>query len=171
MSDIERLTADQARVLLPELVALLQDAVDDGASIGFLRPLSAEIAEHYWLEVIRDVAEQSRILLVTRRDGLVVGSVQLGLCTKPNGVHRAEVQKLLVHTGSRRRGIGRKLMVAIEEQARLAQRTLLYLDTEPDKPAHEMYERSGWLRAGEIPDYARTPDGRLHSTILFYRRI
>jgi ribosomal protein S18 acetylase RimI-like enzyme len=171
MSDIERLTADQARVLLPELVALLQDTVDDGASVGFLRPLSTEIAARYWLEVIRDVAEQSRILLVTRRDGLVVGSVQLGLCTKPNGVHRAEVQKLLVHTGSRRRGIGRKLMVAIEEQARLAQRTLLYLDTEPDKPAHEMYERSGWLRAGEIPDYARTPDGRLHSTILFYRRI
>jgi ribosomal protein S18 acetylase RimI-like enzyme len=117
MSEIERLTADQARLLLPELVALL------------------------------------------------------GLCTKPNGVHRAEVQKLLVHTGARRRGIGRELMVAIEEQARLAQRTLLYLDTEPDKPAHELYVRSGWLRAGEIPDYARTPDGRLHSTILFYRRI
>jgi len=171
MSDIERLTADQARVLLPELVALLQDTVDDGASVGFLRPLSTEIAERYWLEVIRDVAEQSRILLVTRRDGVVVGSVQLGLCTKPNGVHRAEVQKLLVHTGSRRRGIGRRLMAAIEEQARLAQRTLLYLDTEPDKPAHEMYERSGWLRAGEIPDYARTPDGQLHSTILFYRRV
>ena len=171
MSDIERLTADQARVLLPELVALLQDTVDDGASVGFLRPLSTVIAERYWLEVIRDVAEQSRILLVTRRDGLMVGSVQLGLCTKPNGVHRAEVQKLLVHTESRRRGIGRRLMAAIEEQARLAQRTLLYLDTEPDKPAHEMYERSGWSRAGEIPDYARTPDGRLHSTILFYRRI
>jgi len=171
MSDIERLTADQARVLLPELVALLQDTVDDGASVGFLRPLSTEIAERYWLEVIRDVAEQSRILLVTRRDGVVVGSVQLGLCTKPNGVHRAEVQKLLVHTGSRRRGIGRRLMAAIEEQARLAQRTLLYLDTEPDKAAHEMYERSGWLRAGAIPDYARTPDGQLHSTILFYRRV
>lgn len=171
MSGIERLTADQARVLLPELVALLQDTVDDGASVGFLRPLSTEIAERYWLEVIRDVAEQSRILLVTRRDGVVVGSVQLGLCTKPNGVHRAEVQKLLVHTGSRRRGIGRRLMAAIEEQARLAQRTLLYVDTEPDTAAHEMYECSGWLRAGEIPDFARTPDGRLHSTILFYRRI
>ena len=171
MSDIERLTADQARALLPELVALLKDSVDDGASVGFLRPLSTEVAERYWLEVIRDVSEQSRILLVTRRDGIVVGSVQLGLCMKPNGVHRAEVQKLLVHTGSRRRGIGRQLMAALEEQARLAQRTLLYLDTEPDKPAYEMYERSGWLRAGEIPDYARTPDGRLHSTILFYRRL
>src|SRR4029453_2298053 len=152
-------------------VALLKDTVDDGASVGFLRPLSTELAEVYWREVIRDVSEQSRILLVARRDGIVVGSVQLGLCTKPNGVHRAEVQKLLVHTGSRRRGIGRRLKAAIEEQARLAQRTLLYLDTEPDKPAHEMYERSGWLRAGEIPDYARTPDGRLHRTILFYRRI
>src|SRR4030095_4341966 len=113
--DIERLTADQARVLLSALVALLKDTVDDGASVGFLRPLSTELAEVYWREVIRDVSEQSRILLVARRDGIVVGSVQLGLCTKPNGVHRAEVQKLLVHTGSRRRGIGRQLMAAIEE--------------------------------------------------------
>jgi hypothetical protein len=34
---IERLTAEQAEKLLPELVALLQDSVNDGASVGFLR--------------------------------------------------------------------------------------------------------------------------------------
>ena len=125
----------------------------------------------YWQEVIGDVAAQSRILLVARRDGLVAGSVQLGLCMKPNGVHRAEVQKLLVHTHWRRRGIGQALVSAIEQEARLAHRSLLYLDTEPGKPALALYERAGWLRAGEIPDYARTPDGQLHSTVLLYRQI
>lgn len=168
---IDRLSADQARALLPQLVALLQDSVDDGASIGFLRPLAVDVAEAYWREAIRDVADRSRILLVARQDGHVVGSVQLGLCTKPNGVHRAEVQKLLVHTHWRRRGIGRRLMDAVDSEARRAQRSLLYLDTEPDKPAHRMYEQTGWVRAGEIPDYARTPDGTLHSTVLLYRRI
>jgi len=59
--------------------------------------------------------------------------------------------------------------MAVDDQARLAQRSLLYLDTEPYQPAFEMYQRTGWLRAGEIPDYARTPDGQLHSTILMYR--
>lgn len=168
---VEQLTADQSQTLLPQLVALLQDSVNDGASVGFLRPLAEDVAERYWREVIRDVADHSRILLVARQDERVVGSVQLGLCTKPNGVHRAEVQKLLVHTGWRRRGIGRSLMEAVDREARRAQRSLLYLDTEPGKPAHHMYEQTGWVRAGEIPDYARTPDGTLHGTVLFYRRI
>ncbi len=171
MNDIERVTADDAQSLLSQLIALLQDSVDDGASVGFLRPLAADVAEGYWREVIGDVAAQSSILLVTRREGLVVGSVQLRLCTKPNGVHRAEVQKLLVHTRWRRQGIGHALMAAVEREARLAGRSLLYLDTEPDRPALTLYERTGWLRAGEIPDYARTPDGQLHSTVLLYRRI
>ena len=171
MTAVERLTADQAETLLPQFIDLLQDAVDDGASVGFLRPLSPEVALGYWREVIREVGEESRILLIARREGALVGSVQLGLCTKPNALHRAEVQKLLVHTRWRRRGIGRELMMALDEEARLARRSLLYLDTEPDKPAFEMYKQSGWLRAGEIPEYARTPDGQLHSTVLFYRRV
>jgi acetyltransferase len=171
MNDIARLSADQARALLPQFVALLQDSVNDGASVGFLRPLSADVALGYWNEVIREVGEQSRALLIARCDGAMVGSVQLGLCTKPNGLHRAEVQKLLVHTRWRRLGIGRQLMMAVEDEARRARRSLLYLDTEPDKPAFEMYQRTGWMRAGEIPDYARTPDGRLHSTVLLYRRV
>ena len=170
MNDVERLSADHAGTLLPQLIALLQDAVNDGASVGFLQPLSAEVASGYWREVIREVGEASRILLIARREGMLAGSVQLGLCTKPNALHRAEVQKLLVHTRWRRRGIGRQLMMALDEEARIARRTLLYLDTEPDKPAFEMYRGSGWLRAGEIPDYARTPDGELHSTVLLYRR-
>ena len=94
MHSIERLTEEQARAVLPELVALKQDAVHDGASIGFLAPLSAEVAEAFWRDVIREVGQQSRILLIARRDDEVVGTVQLGLCTRPNGLHRAEVQKL-----------------------------------------------------------------------------
>jgi acetyltransferase len=73
------------------------------------------------------------------RDGVVVGErVQLGLCTKPNGVHRAEVQKLLVHTGiasTRHRAEAH----GCDRGAGLpAQRTLLYLDTEPDKAARDV---------------------------------
>jgi hypothetical protein len=59
MSDIERLTADQARVLLPGSSRCCRTP-STTAPVGFLRPLSTEIAERYWLEVSRDVAEQSR---------------------------------------------------------------------------------------------------------------
>lgn len=118
MHDIQRLSADEARAMLPQLAALLQDAVHNGASIGFMRPLATDVAERYWQDVLHEVAQGSRILLTTQRDGGVVGSVQLGLCTRQNGLHRAEVQKLFVHTQWRRHGIGRALMVAIEQEAR-----------------------------------------------------
>jgi acetyltransferase len=171
MSVPARLTADQASALLPQLVALLQDVVAGGASIGFLRPLPADVALHFWHDVIGEVARGSRLLLVIREGDQVVGSIQLGLCLKPNGLHRAEVQKLLVHTAARRRGLGRVLMSAVEAEARAVGRSLLYLDTEPDQPAEVLYRKLGWTEAGAIPDYACTPDGRLHPTVLFYKKI
>ena len=166
----ERLDEAQALALLPQLVPLLQDAVAGGASIGFLRPLSAGIAERYWRDVIGEVGQGSRVLLVIREGSQVLGSIQLGLCLKPNGLHRAEVQKLLVHTSARRRGYGRFLMSAVEAEARTAGRTLLYLDTEPGQPAEALYRKLGWIAVGAIPDYACTPDGRLHPTLIFYRK-
>lgn len=171
MHSIERLTEEQAQTVLPELVALMQDVVSDGASIGFLHPLSAEVAESYWRDVIREVGQQSRILLVARRDGAVVGTAQLGLCTRPNSLHRAEVQKLFVHTRCRGQGIAKELMSRIEEEARTAGRSLLVLDTERGRTAEAMYERAGWIRVGEIPEFARSPDGHLHATVIFYRKI
>ena len=45
MHKIERLSEEQARPLLPQLVALLQDSVHNGSSVGFLPPLTFEAAE------------------------------------------------------------------------------------------------------------------------------
>lgn len=171
MHSIERLTEEQAQTVLPDLIALMQNVVSDGASIGFLYPLSAEVAEAYWRDVIREVGQQSRVLLVARSDGEVVGTAQLGLCSRPNSLHRAEVQKLFVHTRCRGQGIAKALMSAIEQEARAAGRSLLVLDTERGQIAEAMYECSGWIRVGEIPDFACSPDGHLHATVIFYRKI
>jgi len=171
MHTISRLNGSQAELLLPQLISLVQDAVTDGASIGFLHPLAAGDAENYWSAVLQEMAKQTRIILIAEHDGDLLGTVQLSLCTRPNGLHRAEVQKLLVHTRWRGLGIGKALMSAIEQEARTAQRSLLYLDTEADKPAEKLYERTGWTRAGGIPGYACSPDGHLHNTVIFYRKI
>src|SRR5690348_13507831 len=119
---------DQARVL-PGLVALLQDTVASGASVGFLPPLSEEEARQYWQAVFQGVADGSRVLLVVYDADAVVGSVQLELAMRPNGLHRAEVQKLCVFQNQRRRGIGQALMQAVEQAARERGRSLLVLDT------------------------------------------
>lgn len=169
MRRIESLSEAEARPLAPELVALLQDAVHHGSSVGFLPPLSDETAEEYWNETFHAVASGQRILLVCREDERVAGSLQLALATKQNALHRAEVQKVLVHTIFRRRGIARALMQAAEEAARKAGRTLLVLDTEEASAAEKLYESCGYTRAGVIPNYALTTGGALISTVVFYK--
>ena len=154
---------------MPKLAALLQDVVDHGSSVGFLPPLARETAEEYWRETLDEVAQGKRILLVSGEAGDVTGTVQLALATRQNGLHRAEVQKLLVHTGFRNRGIARSLMGAAEESARAAGRTLLVLDTEQGSVAEKLYEKCGYTRAGVIPQYALSAEGSLITTVVFYK--
>ncbi|MBP2312373.1 GNAT family N-acetyltransferase [Azospirillum soli] len=154
------------------LESLLEDAVASGASVGYHHPLSPELNRNFW----DGVAEQlnggaHRLLVAQDRDGTVLGSAQLALCTKPNGAHRAEVQKLLVHTAHRRRGVARRLMAETEELARGLGRTLLVLDTLEGNFGEPFYERTGWRRAGLIPGYTVEADGSFHATVLFYKNL
>ena len=169
MHSIEQLSEEQAKSILPQLVRLLQDTVNGGSSIGFLSPLIADTAEDYWIETVEEVGQGKRVLLVSTEAQEVTGAVQLALCPKQNGLHRAEVQKLLVHTRFRQRGIARALMSAVETAARKAGRTLLVLDTEQGSVAEGLYEKCGYTRAGAIPQYALDANGSLHSTVVFYR--
>ena len=168
MAPVEHLEGPTARHLVHLLVRLLQDAVHGGASVGFLAPLPAEDAERYWEQVFVSVHEGTRILLAMREGDEVLGAVQLGLDTPPNGRHRAEVQKLFVHTAHRRRGIAKALLAAVEVAARDAGRTLLVLDTSGNDAA-SLYVQLGYQRAGAIPQYALSSDGVLETTQLFYR--
>ena len=167
---IEALSAESARALEPALAALLKDSVDGGASVGFLPPLDTEEAGRYWQGVLAAIERGSRLLWVARDpDGAITGTIQLDLETRPNGTHRAEVMKLMVHSASRRRGIGRALMLAAEEEARRRGRTTLVLDTRHGDPSEALYRSLGWERAGVIPRYARSADGALDPSAFYYR--
>jgi acetyltransferase len=166
---IESIQSEQGQSILPELIALLQDAVASGASVGFLPPLSMEEAEEYWQGILGDLSPQSRVLLVAYQDGNIVGSVQLEFAGRANGLHRAEVQKLFVLQSHRRRGIAQKLMQSIEGVAREHQRTLLVLDTREGDSAEQLYRKIGYIAAGVIPAYARNAAGELDTTVYFYK--
>jgi acetyltransferase len=168
---VEVLTADAARAAEPALIALLGDAVDSGASVGFLRPLAPAAAAAYWRTVAADVEQGSRVLLVARRagDGTVVGTAQLELAMRENGRHRAEVAKVMVLGAARRQGIGRALMLAAEDEARRLGRSTLVLDTRAGDPSERLYTSVGWQRAGEIPRYARSAGGGLDATVFYYK--
>lgn len=166
---LEMLTAARARALFPDLVALLRDAVDNGASVGFLPPLADGEAHAYWDRIIGDLTAGQRVLIVALEEGHVVGGGQLALESRPNGRHRAEVQKVLVRTDYRRRGIAHILMLALEEAARARERSLLVLDTRQGDDAERLYTRLGYTRAGVIPQYALNGDGGRDATVIFYK--
>jgi acetyltransferase len=153
----------------PALAALLIDAVDSGASIGFLPPLDTAEAARYWDGVADALREGSRVLLIARHGDRPVGSVQLDLALRANGRHRAEVVRLMVHREARRHGLGRALMLAIEGEARRRGRTTLVLDTRQGDPSEALYRELGWTPAGVIPRYARSADGSLHTTAFYYK--
>lgn len=156
--------------LISELCFLLQDVVTQGASVGFLAPLARDTADAYWQGVMADLGAGLR-LWVAEEEGRIVGSVQLAPCLRENGRHRAEVQKLMVRSDSRRRGTGRALMATAEVAAAASGIRLLVLDTQRGSPAEGLYDRLGWSRVGEIPGYAASPDGRLHATVYFFKAL
>jgi ribosomal protein S18 acetylase RimI-like enzyme len=167
---IEALDADRAERDLRALVGLLKDAVDSGASVGYLPPLAEAEAEAYWRGVVDDVRRGSCVLLGAREaGGALVGTAQLLLAMRPNGSHRAEVAKVIVHTGARRRGIGRALMRAIEAHARQLGRTTLVLDTRQGDPSEPLYASVGYTLAGVIPRYAQSAGGALDPSAFYYR--
>lgn len=168
---VRRVEADGAARRLDGLVELLWDAVDSGASQAFLPPLSAEDATRYWLRVIGDIAEGERILVVAEDEDGVEGAVQLGLVQTPNQPHRAEVSELMVHRRGRRKGLGRMLLEAIEEEAGRVERTLLTLDTRAGDFVEPLCESLGYTRAGTIPGFALDSEGAPTDTSFFWKRL
>ena len=169
---IEQFSAAAIRGCLPALAALLKDTVDGGASVSFIAPLALSEATAYWQKVAAEVDRGERLVLVAQRSGAIAGCVHLVPASTPNGLHRAEVQKMLVHSKHRRRGIGAALLGAVEQLAQRLGRTLLVLDTERYSAGEALYAAGGWTRAGIIADFASNFDGtRLVDTVVYYKPI
>jgi GNAT superfamily N-acetyltransferase len=168
---VERVDGEAAAALIPDLVRLLLDAVDGGASVGFLPPLSRAEALEYARGVAAAVAAGGRVLLVARANGRVIGSGQLDLAQRANGRHRAEVAKVMTLGGWRGRGVGRSVMLALEDEARRLGRSTLVLDTRQGDSSEALYQSLGWIRVGAVPRYARSASGDLHETVFYYKLV
>jgi len=168
---IERLALPVGDSDLRALALLLVDAVESGAAVSFLAPLTLDRAEDWWRRTL-SAAPSRAIFLVARDSEGIAGTVQLHPAWAPNQPHRAEITKLLVHRRSRRMGLGTQLMRAVEEEAQCGGFSLLTLDTKRGDAAKHLYQRIGWIPAGVIPRYALDPDGKsLHDAVIFYKEL
>jgi GNAT superfamily N-acetyltransferase len=169
-AEILVLDAAAAKAAIAELADVLADCVAGGASVSFMLPFSHDDAAKFFEKVIASAARDETVLVAAKLEGRIVGTVQLGLDMPPNQPHRADIKKLLVHRAARNHGIGAKLMERAEEEAKARGRTLLVLDT-ASGDAERLYARSGWQRAGVVPDYAMWPGGGFCDTTFFWKRI
>lgn len=167
----ECVTGDQLADLADELGELLVDAVDGGASVGFLAGLDQEAAARWWRDRAADVDAGRTATWIVRAGGRVTGTVSLAYPDKPNARHRAELVKLLVHRQARGRGLGRALLRLAEAEAARAGVTLLLLDTQAGSPAESLYDSAGWTRLGVVPGHAADPAGALRPTAFFHKEI
>ena len=171
MAQIEQLDAAQIGEHLDQLIDLLQDSVENGSSVGFVLPLERSVSASYWQGVISAVEQGSKVLLAAFDNGKLVGSVQLGLALLPNSLYRAEVQKLLVLSHARQRGIATALMTELERVSLALGRTLWVLDTRRGDVSEALYQKLGFTRVGVIPQYIINSDGVYDDTVVYYRHL
>jgi GNAT superfamily N-acetyltransferase len=155
--------------VIGELADVTKDCVDAGASIGFMQPFSRDRAMAFWRKIAAAVATGERALLIAEDDQGVCGTVQLIFDLPDNQPHRADLAKMQVHRRARRHGLGAALLRAAEDTARACGKTLLVLDAVTGGDAARLYARHGWVRVGDIPNYALYPQGGYCSTTYFYR--
>ena len=169
--DVRELDVDGYRRAIPELAELIVQAVAHGASINFTAEVTTELAAAWWRARIDAVASGQTTAFVAVADGRIVGSTLLVRSLNQNSPHRAEIGKVIVDPGVRRRGIARALMQAAEDRARADGRWLLVLDTVTESPADSLYRSLGWHETGIVPDYALLPDGRPWPATFFWKRL
>jgi GNAT superfamily N-acetyltransferase len=153
------------------LCDVLTDCVEGGASVSFMQPMTLAKAADFWREVAASLLRGERALVVAEDErGVIIGTAQAVWATPENQPHRADVSKMLVHRSARRLGVGAAVLKAVEAAACESGRTLLVLDT-ASADAERLYDRCGWQRVGNIPDYALLPDGGLCGTVVYYKRL
>ncbi len=153
------------------LADVLIDCVEGGASVSFMHPLAREDALAFWRRIANAVAAGERALLIAEDAAGICGTVQLVLDLPPNQPHRADLAKMLVHRRVRRQGLGAALMRAAEATARDCGKSLLVLDAVTGGDAARLYERLGWQRVGNIPEFALMPKGGFCSTTYYFRKL
>jgi GNAT superfamily N-acetyltransferase len=148
---------------------VLVDCVEGGASVSFMFPMTRAKAEAFWRSLSDSVAQGERVVLAAEdAAGDIVGTVQVIWAEPENQPHRGDLAKMLVHRRARHHGVGAALLVAAEQNALAAGKTLLVLDT-ASGDAERLYARHGWQRCGVIPNYALMPDGWPCATTVFYK--
>jgi GNAT superfamily N-acetyltransferase len=169
---VRRVGANEVAACVESLADVLIDCVEGGASVSFMLPIARDKAVEFWRRVADGVVNGERVLLVAEEaNGQIVGTVQMITAQPENQPHRADIAKMLVHRRARRSGVGQRLMDEVERVAREERKSVLVLDTVTGGEAERLYQRAGWQRVGDVPNYALMPSGEFCGTTFYCKQL
>lgn len=168
MFEIRRLAATELLDRIEEFHWLLRDAVESGGTVGFVLPVTDDKLNRYWTGVARDLEAGERELLAAIEHGKVIGALQIAYEKAESVRHRADLQKLIVHSSEHRRGIARALLVAALERMPALGVAMYTITTFKEGVAENLVRSLLFTRFGVMPHYGLTPDGKLHDASMHY---
>ena len=142
---------------------------DRAAAPLAMRPLAGEsearfcagfmVASEPWLtlgltfeQVLQRLSDPTREIHVAIRETQVIGVLILFLAGPLNGY----IQTIAVHPDWRCRGIGTQMIQWAEERIFRQSPNVFLLVSSFNAHAQELYERLGYRRVGELPDFVKT---------------
>ena len=140
-------------------------------ALGALDSMGRGALQRSYRDVVAALDDRKRLLVIAEEEPEIVGMAQLSFSGATNADHRAEVQRVAVASDARGRGIGRELMVAVENAALDSGVTLLWLTTHEGTDACVFYEAIGYKRMGTMPNYSRRPDGTLWPGAFYFKEL
>lgn len=158
----------ETRAALSEIIV---EVVANGGSVSFMHPFAPADAEAFWTGSLTAADRGERVVLGAFDREELVATLTLILDFPPNQPHRAELAKMMTKVSHRGRGIAMALVKAAEKLAIERGRTHLMLDTASDEGAGGLYEKAGFILAGEIPEFALKPHGGLTGTLFYWKKL
>lgn len=145
-------------------------AIIDGGGFGWVNPPGRRALETYFRGVL---LVPERELFVARINGEIVGSAILVRPPRNNEAQAfaANLMHSYIAPFARGHGLARMLTVCVEDRARELGYHILNLDVrESQNPAITLYERLGYTRWGEHPEYALVK-GKSIRGFFYYKRL
>ncbi|MEU5209818.1 GNAT family N-acetyltransferase [Streptomyces sp. NPDC020742] len=155
------------------LCTLWADVSHAGGAVGFVPPVTREDIRPFLLGKLTALVEGRERLLVGRDDGgRVLATAYLAPSTHPLMRHWIWVYTVMVHPSLQGRGVGRRLMAAVDAAARtLDGITALRLTCRGGSGARRFYEACGYQEVGRVPGAIKVAEGDFRDEIMMWRQL
>lgn len=141
------------------LVQLWTDVSNAGGAVGFVPPVTQEEVEPMADAAFADVVAGRSHLVVASQGGQPVGLAFIEPGTPPLFSHWAVVRRLQIHPEAQGRGLGSRLLEAVEQAGREVGLEQLRLAVRGGTGTEDFYLRQDWRHIATIPRTIRVAPG------------